>query len=161
VTSSDITFWSLIATLAIAALNVALIPLIKSAMQGQVEKLKGHFDVMIETHNVSQYAHPAMTRAARDEVDRVADSAQTAAAGVAKIAQEAAADVAKTAQEAVSKVAKDAAESVSGVRDGISTQFKEMRGEIHALRQDLAAFRLEVAEWKPRAISRAKKARES
>lgn len=144
-TPSDLQFWSLVATVAIAVFNLALIPLIKGAMQGQVEKLKTQFEGMIETHNISEYAHPAMTRSAREEVDRVAGAAQSSAAGVAKIAQEAAAGVAKTAQDAVSKVAADARDAVERVRDGIEKQFERIRGEISGLRKEIEELRLELA----------------
>ena len=144
-THDEIQFWSLIAVIVIAALNIALIPLIKGAMQGQVEKLRGQFEKMIETHNGSEYAHPAMTRAAREEVDRVADNAQSSAAGVAKTAQEAAAGVAKNAQEAVSKVAADAADAVSKVRERIEAQFEKIRLEIDGLRKEIVDLRLELA----------------
>lgn len=160
-TPQQLQLWSLVAVIVIAALNVALIPLIKGAMQGQVEKLKGRFEKMIEVHNESQYSHPGMTLAARNEVDRVADNAQSAAAGVAKTAQEAAAGVAKTAQENVSKVASDAQEAVSKVRDGIDAQLEKMRDEIHGLREEFSKFRLEVTEWKARLGAKPARGRES
>lgn len=153
-TPPNVQFWSLVAVIVIAAFNLALIPLLKGAMQGQVEKLRGQFEKMIEVHNESQYAHPAMTLSAREEVDRVAETAQSSAAAVAKTAQEAAADVAKTAREAVSRVALDAENAVAKVRDGIEKEFKEMRGEIHGLRDEFYKFRLEVAGWKPRVVSK-------
>jgi cell division septum initiation protein DivIVA len=149
-TSVQLQFWSLITILAIALLNIALIPLLKSAMKGHVSNLREQFEKMIEAHNASDYAHPAMTRIARDEVDRVAEAAQSSAAAVARTAQEAAAGVAKTAQEAVSKVASDAEGAVSKVRDGIDQQLEKMRDDIHGLREEFGKFRLEVAEWKPR-----------
>jgi cell division septum initiation protein DivIVA len=158
-TSSDLQFWSLIAAVVIAALNIALIPLLKGAAKGQIEMLRSQFEKMIEVHNESKYAHPDMTLAARNEVDRVADNAQSSAAGVAKIAQEAAAGVAKTAQEAVAKVAADASEAVSKVRDGIEAQLEKMRGEIHGLREEFSAFRLEVV--KSRMTQRSGRVRES
>jgi gas vesicle protein len=149
-TPVQLQFWSLIAGFAIAVFNIALIPLIKGAMRGQVSGLREQFGKMIETHNASDYAHPGMTRAAREEVDRVAESAQASAAAVAKTAQEAAAGVAKTAQEAVSKVAEDAESAVSKVRDAIEKQLEKMREEVHALREEFSKFRLEVTEWKAR-----------
>ena len=144
-TPVQLQFWSLVAVIVIAVLNLALIPLIKGAMKGQVGELRNQFEKMIEVHNISDYAHPAMTRAARDEVDRVADNAQSSAAGVAKTAQEAAARVATTAQEAVSKVAADAADAVSKVREQIEAQFEKIRAEISGLREEIVDLRLELA----------------
>jgi hypothetical protein len=144
-TPPQIQFWSLVAVIAIAVLNLALIPLLKGAMKGQVGELKDQFEKIVETHNVSDYAHPAMTRAAREEVDRVADNAQSSAAGVAKTAQEAAAGVAKTAQEAVSKVAADAAAAVAKVSERIEAQFEKIRAEMSGLRKEVADLRLELA----------------
>src|ERR1035437_797784 len=160
-TSTELQFWSLIAVVVIAVLNLALLPLLKGAMQGQVEKLRGQFEKMVEVHNESQYSHPAMTLAARNEVDRVADNAQLSAASVAKTAQEAAAAVAKTAQEAVSKGASDAENAVSKVRDGIDAQLEKMRDEVHALREEFSKFRLEVTEWKARLSVKSARGRES
>lgn len=144
-TSTELQFWSLAAVVVIAALNLALIPLIKGAMKGQVGELRGQFEKMIEAHNASDYAHPVMTRSAREEVDRVAESAQSSAAGVAKIAQDAAAGVAKTAQENVAKVADDARDAVARVRDGIEKQFEKIHTEIDRLRNEIVELRLELA----------------
>lgn len=152
-------FWSLVLAAVVAALNIALIPLLKGAAKGQIEMLRSRFEKMIEVHNESKFAHPGMTLAARTEVDRVADNAQSSAAGVAKTAQEAAAAVAKTAQEAVSKVAEDARTAVGKVREGIEAQLEKMRSEIHALREEFSAFRLEIA--KSRVVQRSGRGRES
>lgn len=160
-TALQLQFWSLMAAVALGILNLTLIPLIKNAQKGQVSELREQFEKMIATHNESLYSHPSMTLVARNEVSRVAETAQSAAAAVAKTAQEAAADVAKTAREAVSKVALDAEEAVVRVRDGIEGHLEKMRKEIHTLGEEFAAFRLEVAGWKPRERARSAQGWES
>lgn len=136
-TPPDMQLLSLILAASAALLNVILIPLVKSSLQGKVVEL-------VSEHNDDPNAHPARTMAARDEVTKAAEKAQNAVDRVADVAQEAAARVALTAEAAAARVATSAQSAVDKVRDGLGTQFEKIYVELRDLRKEISDLRLEL-----------------